>query len=185
MPLIACSLHPPLLRFLALSALAAWQLLEHSQQSSYHQLTEVCESAPMCKCMFGKNRTRVCMQAYVCRRNLLFLLRLSAPVFSKTIQTMSQTGFYYTASFVWLFYCGGSSFFSSLQQWGLNWYWMAATLLPLPNIPGVWLHWNHIKDTNFFLFKGFFFPSLFAICHWETVERKKAWAQLDSFFHWR
>lgn len=49
-------------------------------------------------------------------------------------------------------------FFFSLQQWGLNWYWMAATLLPLPNIPGVWPHWNHIKDTNFLLFKGFFFP---------------------------
>lgn len=44
-PLIACSLHPPLLRFLALSALAAWQLLEHSQLSSYHRLAEVYESA--------------------------------------------------------------------------------------------------------------------------------------------
>lgn len=46
-PLIACSFTLPLSfspPFLALSALAVWQLLEHTLLSSYHQLAEVCVS---------------------------------------------------------------------------------------------------------------------------------------------
>lgn len=118
-PLISCSLHPPLLLFLALSALAAWQLLEPSQLSSYHQLTEVCESTWMCKCMFGNNGTSVYMWACMCHPNLGFSLRCSAPVFSKTLQTMSETVFYYTQAL------SGSStllYLFSVQELGLKWY---------------------------------------------------------------
>lgn len=46
--------------------------------------------------MFGNNRMSVYTRTYVCHCNLVFLLRCLAPVFSKTIQTMSETGFYYS-----------------------------------------------------------------------------------------
>lgn len=35
------------------------------------------------------------------------------------------------------------------------------------------LHWIHIKGTNFFVFKDFFFHTFGPICHWEKVERKE------------
>lgn len=119
LPFICCSLHPPLLHFLALSALAAWQLLEHSPLSSYHRLTEVRESTWMCKCMFGNNRMSVYTRAYVCHCNVVFLLRCSALVFSKTIQTMSETGFYYNPA---LYGSSTAVYLFSVQEWGLKWY---------------------------------------------------------------
>lgn len=102
-PLIACSFTPPTLLFLALSALAVWQLLERTPLSSYHQLTEPCVSASvwMRLCMFviiewEWVNLRMCVTVCI----FLFILRCAALVFNKTIQTMCQTGFHYiVASF--------------------------------------------------------------------------------------
>lgn len=51
----------------------------------------------MCECMFGNNRKRmgICEHTSVTVCIFLFILRCTALVFSKTIQTMCQTGFYY------------------------------------------------------------------------------------------
>lgn len=81
-------------------------------------------------------------------------------------------------SFVWLFY--DSVIF--LQQWGVKWYWKAATtLLPLPNIPGVLLLWIHIKGTNFFVFKDFFLVLVPSVTGRRLKERrnKPSWNPLS------
>lgn len=135
-PLIACSFTLPFLPFLAVSALAAWQLLAHTLLSSYHQLTEVCKSVCVCKCecMFVNNSKSVYVGKCVSLFAIFYLywgVQLLCSV-KQYKQCVRQISIILGVCMVLLLQC----IFS--KQYGFKWYWKSATpLLPLPNIPGV------------------------------------------------
>lgn len=78
---------------------------------------------------------------------------------------MSETGLYYTLALY-----GSSTMVHLFSDTRMK----AKMILKgcnsarLPNIPRVCLYWNHIKDTNFFVFKDLLFCCI--VCHLSLEE---------------